>query len=261
MSDAIPTDAEASIYLGIGSYLSRALSRVQPYAYYLPADYTSGRRYPLLVMLHGAGGGHRDWPTHTRIRRQIARYPLICVFPEGDNGWYTNAFEGGARYEDDLIQNLLPTIQQTLPVEMPGRQWGISGLSMGGYGALKIALKYPHLFSVAASHSGALEKTRTPETHPVFGDPERDAEFRLHEDLIWLAEQALCRLPWERPRLHLDCGLQDVLIAGNRRFSDHLTFLGYHHTYAEMPGYHTWPYWNRAFRTLLPTIATELRAG
>ena len=195
------------------------------------------------------------------MERHLGGYGLVVVCPEGGNGWYTNAFDGSARYEDDLIHDLIPHLQTTLPISDPGRRWAIEGLSMGGYGAVKLALKYPRLFSVAVSHSGALERVSHPEPHTVFGDPERDLSFRRSENLVWLAEQALCRLPTERPRLHLDCGLQDELLETNRRLDGHLTFVGYPHTYEEMPGHHTWPYWNRAFRKMLPMVAAEIGAA
>ncbi|HZT43455.1 MAG TPA: alpha/beta hydrolase family protein [Chthonomonadaceae bacterium] len=245
-----------------GQYASRALGRMQPFAYYLPEDSagTEEPRYPMLALLHGLNGSYRDWPTHTRLAAYAAAMPLVIVFPDGGNGWYTNAAEGSARYEDDFVQDFLPHIQATLPVREPGRAWGIGGLSMGGYGAVKLALKYPQLFSVAVSHSGSFEKMRIPESHPVFGDPQKDARLRHAEDPFYLAELAMCRWPTERPFLHLDCGLFDPLLEGNRRFAAHLNFLGYRHSYREMRGYHTWPYWNRAIRTILPAIARALGA-
>jgi S-formylglutathione hydrolase FrmB len=111
---------------------------------------------------------------------------------------------------------------------------------------------------VAVSHSGSFEKMRTPEIHPVFGNPQQDARLRHAADPFYLAELAMCRWPTERPFLYLDCGLSDTLLEGNRRFAAHLHFLGYPYSYREMPGYHTWPYWNRAIRIVLPTIAQKI---
>src|SRR5215467_15912618 len=156
--------------LQTGTYYSQALEREQPYAWLAPADSAEGivaaQSYPLLVMLHGHDGSYLDWPTRTRIARYAAAYALILVFPDGGNGWYTNAADGSARCEDDLIQDCLQTLQEKLPLQPPGRGWGIGGLSMGGYGAVKLALKHPHLFSVGFSHSGAFEKPMAPEPHP-----------------------------------------------------------------------------------------------
>jgi S-formylglutathione hydrolase FrmB len=178
---------------------------------------------------------------------------VVC--PDGGDGWYTNGANGGERREDDIVQDLLPHVQEILPITRSTRH-AIGGLSMGGYGAVKLALKHPEIFQAAASHSGAFDVTTRPLNHPVFGD-EHDPIRKL-ESAYWLAEQALCRPPTLRPKIFLDCGLSDPLIEANRRFSEHLDYLGYGHTYREMRGYHTWPYWDRAFRTVLPDILSAL---
>jgi S-formylglutathione hydrolase FrmB len=186
---------------------------------------------------------------------------LVAVFPQGDSGWATNALHGGPRLEDDIVNDLVSWIRRSLPVREPGAGWGIAGLSMGGYGAVKLALKRPDLFALAASHSGSFERMRAPEIHPLFGDPRADRAMRRAEDPFWLAEQALCRFPVARPMIYLDCGLSDPLLEGNRRLADHLNFVGYPNRYDELPGHHTWPYWDRAFKTRLPEIAAALGAA
>lgn len=251
--------------LHTGTYPSESLGGEQPYAWLSPDEGAQDnreaeRRYPLLILLHGRDGSYADWPTRTRLARYAADYGLAIAFPDGGSGWYTDAFDGSADREEDIIGDFARHLQAALPVLPPGRSWGIGGLSMGGYGALKLALKHPEMFALAVSHSGALEKPQERLPHPVFGDPEAQAAFRRRESLFWLAEQALCRFPLARPRLVFDCGLSDELLEANRRFHDHLNFLGYHHAYAETPGYHTWPYWNRALRAALPDIARALGA-
>lgn len=242
------------------TYFSRALQRDQSYAYFLPPTASSTRPAPLLVLLHGLGGSYMDWPTRTRIARYATQFHMIIAFPDGNSGWYTNAIDGAGRYEDDLIQDFLPHLQRTLPLLPPGKHWAIGGLSMGGYGAVKIALKHTDLFSLAISHSGAFDEPHRAEAHPVFGDPQTQARFRMQESVYAQAERALCRYPVDRPRLMLDCGQDDPLLSASRRFKDHLIFIGYPHTYREMPGHHTWPYWDRAFRTVLPEIAQQIGA-
>ena len=246
--------------LHTGAYFSQALGREQPYLYLLPYGYTPKRTYPLLVMLHGMNSDYQAWTHYTRLARYVAAYDLVVACPDGGVGWYTNAANGGERREDDITQDFVSHLKETFSLVPPGRGWGIGGLSMGGYGAVKIALKHPHLFPVAVSHSGALEKMQTASVHPVFGDPEAERALRHRENPFWLIEQALCRLPTERPRLHLDCGTEDSLLTENRRFVDHLNFVGYPCTYRELPGQHTWPYWDRAFKTLLPELAQNLGA-
>ncbi len=129
---------------------------------------------------------------------------------------------------------------------------------MGGYGALKLALKYPRLFGHALSFSGALNVTRLPEYHQVFGHPVADRAYRRANDLFYLAEEALCEMPIERPHISLNCGTEDPFVEASRAFHQHLQFLGYGHKYWEEKGQHTWPYWNRALRRALPELLAQM---
>jgi putative tributyrin esterase len=258
---AEPTSEYSELEVCTREYFSKPLSRSQPYACYRPAgSETSGRQYPLLVLLHGATGCWRDWGRYTRLARYLAGNQLIVVCPDGGDGWYTNAVADGERREDDIMNALLPHLEATLPIVQGGAR-AIGGLSMGGYGAVKLALKYPGQFQAAVSHSGAFDITTRPQPNPVYGDLQTSMSLRRQESVYWLAEQALCRLPTNRTRLYIDCGLSDPLLETNRNFSAHLNYIGYGHTYREMPGHHTWPYWDRAFRTGLPDLLKDLNAS
>ncbi len=244
--------------LKLFSYFSKSLDRERNYRALVPGDIQDGEKLPVIFMLHGYDADSAAWITQTRACDQLRKYRVIAVFPEGDKGWYTNAFDGLARYEDDIVEDLVPDVIRRLPVVKPGPGWAIGGFSMGGYGAVKLGLKHTLLFGTAFSHSGAVERMLKTDVHPIFGDPEVDASFRKQETPLWIIEQVLCRFPFSRPNLILDCGLSDPLLEENRRLSQHLDFLGYHHIYRELPGMHTWPYWNRAFRTALPDIAAAI---
>ena len=218
-------------------------------------------RLPLLIMLHGMDGDRHSWWNNTRLRRWIAHYNLVTVFYEGENGWYSNGFDGKTPFEDDFFQDFLPHVEANLPVApYDKRNRAIGGFSMGGYGAIKLVLKQPEKFSLAISHSGSLEKPRVAEDHPVFGHPTHNRSYRGSEDVFLLAERAACNWITERPFLLFDCGKDDELLEGNHKFRDHLNFLGYPHAYREMSGHHTFPYWDRAFKTALPEIAHRLGA-
>ncbi len=245
-----------------GVYTSRSLEREMPFAYTLPdaAEHEPNARFPLLVLLHGLNADHRSALTATRIARYASAYRLIVAFPEGGLGWYTNAADGTARHEDDLIEDFLPHLRSTLPLAEPRKAWAVAGMSMGGYGAVKLALKHGLLFGTAMAHSGAFEKPKTPEVHPVFGHPTENASCRLQENPFALAERAMCRWPAERPYLYLSCGTEDFLLDTNRRFRDHLHFIAYPHLYTESPGLHTYPSWDRALRTTLPFLAARIGA-
>jgi S-formylglutathione hydrolase FrmB len=249
-----------SAVVEVGSYYSRALGREQPYTLLTPATWNRTEPLPVVFLLHGRDFGHDSWARYTRLARYAAGMRVVFVCPQGDNGWYTNGIRG-MRYEDDLTDDCVSAVRQRLPLQPPGTAWAIGGASMGGYGAVKIALKRPDLFHTAFSLSGALERTRMPKEDAIFGDPERDAAFRQQENPFALAEMALCKMPVDRPRLFVDCGLDDRLLEGNRRFRDHLGFIGYPVDYTERPGRHTWPYFDRALKALLPVVARTLSRG
>jgi S-formylglutathione hydrolase FrmB len=238
----------------IRTYYSRSLSAEQKYVLLRPASVATAAPadFPLLMLLHGAGGSCMDWLEQTRIASATAGLALYVVMASGAAGWYTNAFDGSLRHEDDLLCDLTNHLLSTLPVAPGKLPWAIGGISMGGYGAVKLALKRPDLFRVAFSHSGAFGITRSAIADRVFGDPKSESGFRMREDVAWLTEQAMSAFPLERPMLLLDCGLNDPIVDQSREFASHLQFLGYPHSYREAPGYHSWPYWDRALRRALP---------
>jgi S-formylglutathione hydrolase FrmB len=249
-----------ALELKTGSYWSDVLGQNRPYAYVLPEATEANRNdgVALYVLLHGLNGNYLDWPTHTRLARYAADAGVCVALFDGGNGWYTDAADGSGAYEHSLVHEFVPHLRAHLPLRPPGAGWAIGGASMGGYGAIKTALRRPDLFMLGVSHAGAFDESRRAGPHPVFGDPDRDRARRRAANVYALAEDALCRFPVERPRLYLDCGTKDPLIESSRRFHDHLNFIGYAHHYAEIPGHHTWPTFDRALRTALPTVAEML---
>jgi S-formylglutathione hydrolase FrmB len=176
--------------------------------------------------------------------------------PDGGRGWYTNAKEGFA-YEDDLIKDVLPLIDRTFPVKAERSGRCIGGLSMGGYGAVKVGCKHHDLFCSVNSHSGAVSiahdpervKTLGAEFHRVFGD---DLENGPEDPFAIVKNIDHGRLP----AMRLDCGRDDFLIDENRAFHAHLESLHIAHEYEEFPGAHNWEYWDTHIRE---AIAFHLR--
>jgi len=201
--------------------------------------------YPVFFLLHGLSDDHTAWTRFSNVERHAAGLPLIVVMPDGGRGFYTDAQVGFA-YEAAIVDDLIPFVDHTFRTDPRREARVIGGLSMGGYGALKLALAYPDLFCSAVSHSGALmaghrewagEDERSRERAFIFGPhPEGDPD-----DLFSLAERIeRARLP----ALRIDCGLDDELLPLNRAFHAHLDALGIAHEYAEFPGAHTWDYWD-----------------
>ena len=199
--------------------------------------------FPVCYLLHGLSDDHTSWARHTSIERHVAGLPLIVVMPDGGRGFYCDAAAGPA-YERYLLEDVIGFVDRTFHT-MPERQGRvIGGLSMGGYGAIKLALKYPQLFCSAVSHSAALDVQRRLERPEVAAEMRRifgPAPGGGPNDPYALAATIDRTL---LPALRLDCGLEDGLLEENRAFHRHLEQLGIPHEYAECPGAHTWEYWD-----------------
>ena len=199
--------------------------------------------FPVCYLLHGLSDDHTTWARYTSIERHVAGLPLIVVMPDGGRGFYCDAVAGPA-YERHLLDDVIGFVDRTFHTiaERQGRM--IGGLSMGGYGAVKLALKCPQLFCSAVSHSAALDVRRrierpeiSEEMRRIFGSSPGGGP----DDPYALAATMDRRL---LPALRIDCGLEDGLLEENRAFHRHLEQLGIPHEYAEFPGAHTWDYWD-----------------
>jgi len=207
--------------------------------------------FPVLYLLHGLSDDHSIWLRRTSIERHVAGMPLVVVMPGVHRGWYTNWHANPElRYEDFIMKDVMGFVERTFPVKTSRAGRCIGGLSMGGYGALKLALKYPETFISAHSHSGALltplHKSREwgPNPSPLLAESRRvfgPKHFGGPNDLVALSRK--CPKA-KRPALRLDCGLDDFLLQQNRHFATHLKAIRYNHEYAEFPGAHTWAYWD-----------------
>lgn len=220
--------------------------------------------FPVLYLLHGLSDDHSAWVRRTSIERHVQNLPLIVVMPDGGRSWYADSKScPSAAYETFITQDLIGFIDgafNTIP-KREGR--AIAGLSMGGYGAFKLALQHPDLYCAAVSFSGALDmqsrmdnSTNWVQEHRlIFG--ERIGGTR--EDVLTLAEQV------DRdtmPALWMSCGDQDGLLEDNRTAHRHLESLGIEHFYREDKGYaHSWDYWDMAIQDALQFAAKQLGIG
>lgn len=237
-------------------YFSPSIRRMTCATIILPEGEQMTGPFPVLYLLHGYSDDHTVWSRRTSIERYAERLPLIIVMPEGGNGFYVNAQQGFA-YDTAITQDLIGYVDRMFPTDARREARVVGGLSMGGYGAIKLALSHPDLFCAAVSHSGALAFT-----HKVPADryAERVALHGEHPkggpyDLFALVEHA------DRahlPALRIDCGVDDGLIEANRAFHAHLDTLGIPHEYAEFPGAHTWAYWDEHVQEALAFFARIL---
>jgi S-formylglutathione hydrolase FrmB len=199
--------------------------------------------FPVLYLLHGLSDDCTMWLRQTRLERYASGRRMIIVMPDTHRFWYVNdPRPGGLRYEDHIVHDVVGTVERTFHAVRNPNGRAVAGLSMGGYGAVMLALRHPRIFSAAVSHSGALGFARAGKT---FDRSDLDSMAAALQgqgyDLFELARQ---RAEERLPALRLDCGTEDGLIEHNREFHGLLQDLGVKHEYEEFPGGHDWDYWD-----------------
>lgn len=241
--------------------LSRAMQKTLSTAVTTPDSYSEGnQRYPTLYLLHGGSGAFGDWHQKTTepdlLHRLANQYNLIIVTPGVGPAsyYYDSPLLDSVRYETYMVKELIPEIDKTYRTLAKKESRAITGLSMGGHGAIVLSAKYPELFAAAGSMSGVMNiDTR------MWKVPAEFRNLRQEGQKIMLGE-----IPYDAPfseytavglveKIHanglaliLDCGTDDFLIDTNRQMHQLLLEQKTPHEYTERPGAHTWEYWTEA---------------
>ena len=251
-------------------FKSELIGKVLPYDTLLPRDYfKSNKRYPVLYLLHGLFGHHDDWITRTNLAQYAAEYDLIIITPEGNDSWYIDSGTVVSdKYESYILRELIPDVDARYRTIKDRRARGVAGLSMGGYGALKYGLKHPDYFAFAGSLSGALDPANRNEEHPgfawdilrpsitaTFGPP--NSPTRQANDLHQIARNLTAANIASLPYFYFDCGLEDGFLPTNRELAEILIAKKIPHQYRQLPGGHSWGYWDRQVREVL-RVYTDL---
>lgn len=229
-------------------FYSQAMGQHVTYSLYLP-DVGEGP-YPVLFQLHGLSDSHATWINHSNIARHAAGYPMVIVFPDGGTSCYLNWLSEGRigkrNYEDMIITDISNHLKQRFNVT--DGPWAIGGLSMGGYGSMRLGLKYADQFASIWSHSSKFEMDMLA-PYEQFAD-EKDLDIRTHA-------RALVNVA-NRPVITFDCGTEDELLEESRRFDQFLDEIGIEHSYTEHPGGHEWDYWDTHVQAALEQHARVL---
>ena len=245
-------------------FSSKSLGKTVRYRVIVPGDYDrSTRRYPVLYLLHGLDGGYDNWETRTNLTSYIENYKFIVVLPDAGDSWYVDsATVPQNRYETFIVEDLIPEVERSLRVLRAPHRRAVAGLSMGGYGALKLALHNPGMFAFAGSISGALDAPGelalvrpdfAKNLTEVFGPAE--SETRKTNDIYLLARAAR---PPASLYLYIDCGSADWALPSNRALVGILSEKKFAYEYHEMPGMHSWEYWDRRLPELLDAVARRI---
>jgi S-formylglutathione hydrolase FrmB len=217
----------------------------------LPDD---GPPPPVLYLLHGLTDDHTAWTRWTSIERYARDKGLAVVMPEVHRSFYANEAYG-MRFWDFLSEELPRTVERYFRVSTRREDTFVAGLSMGGYGAMKWALRDPSRFAAAATLSGALdlayiqEYDLRPHMRALVSHVFPDREVAgTDEDLLHLIKSAD---PAALPRLMLRCGTEDHLVKQNERFVAACAAAGVDLDAGYGPGGHEWPFWDQHIQTVI----------
>jgi len=238
---------------------SVAMNKMYKAAVVLPNSYAKSKQaYPVLYLLHGAYGHFNDWlsktPDKNLLQNLSDQYNIIIVMPEGENfSFYLNSpVNKGSQFETYITEEVIQKIDKTFRTIKDKRGRVITGLSMGGHGALYLSARHPDLFCAAGSMSGAVDMGSmiTPESkervsklmEPVYGVEGASQEVYASNAVLGMVDKMKANhLP-----LIFDCGVDDFLIESNRELHRRLVYNKVVHDYTERPGAHTWEYWENS---------------
>lgn len=221
---------------------------------------------PIVILLHGVYGSANSWSrqagAHLTAQQLIEAgkiHPMILAMPSdglwGDGSGYLA--HNGYNFDQWIVEDVVDAVKMNIPQATDTTDLFISGLSMGGFGALKLGAKYPHKFRAIAAHSAI---TSLPQMELFVEEPLTAYQQVLakNEDVLLMMKSNKDNLPPVR----FDCGKDDLLIEHNRKLHRQLTEAGIVHTYEEFDGIHEWAYWEEHlpkslffFNSFLPILS------
>jgi S-formylglutathione hydrolase FrmB len=213
-------------------------------------------KYPTLYLLHGLSDDHTIWQRRTSIERYVSDLGLAVVMPAAGRSFYTD-MKHGYKYFTFISEELPEIARQFFPLSEKREDTFAAGLSMGGYGAFKLALSCPDKYASAASLSGAVdmgarfrsnEVLDTTEFENVFGN--LNSFDGSENDLYALAKKVLAS-DGPKPKLYQCCGTEDFLYEDNKSFKKFIEGTDFDYTYEEGPGVHEWAYWDAEIQKVL----------
>jgi putative tributyrin esterase len=237
---------------------SPALGREQSVNFYLPTSAHPNKNWKTLFLMHGMGGDHTRWAANCDLEELTQDYPVLLVMPSCENSFYLDSPLGNMEWF--ICKDLIGYIDSNFPTDPSPKSRALTGYSMGGYGALLLALRNPDLFCSAASHSGAVLTARA--THEagvkweladtLYGLGTEGELKRSDHDILTLTQRFLRTdnetglAKYTGPKLYLDCGTEDFLYYASRELTQALRMLHIPYEYHESVGGHDWDYWSDA---------------
>jgi len=216
----------------------------------LPENYSNKKHYPVVYLLHGFGDNYAKWvKTVPAIKSLSTEHQMILVCPDGGyNSWYFDSpIDSTSQYETFITRDLLPFIDTHYSTVPNRTARAITGLSMGGHGALYLAIRNPTLFGSAGSMSGGVDLRSSTK---LFDIAKRIGNIESHHN-EWDNRSVINmvnELKNKELNLIIDCGVSDFFYQINAGLHRRLMSLHIDHDYIERPGEHNWQYWDNSIR-------------
>ncbi|WDE98047.1 alpha/beta hydrolase family protein [Lentisphaera profundi] len=240
---------------------SEKMKKHIPASIILPDEYMKGdKSFPVLYLLHGAGGNHMDWRNITSIATLADQYGMIVLCPDGAvTSWYFDSpIDPKFQYETHVAKECVTYLDKNYRTKADRKSRAISGLSMGGHGAMYLALRHPQTFSIAVPLSGGVDIRPFPNNWDIkkrLGEMSSNKKRWDDHTVIELAKN----LKDGDLALSIDCGTEDFFLKVNRNLHTLLKSKGVKHNYEEHPGAHNWDYWKAAIIRQMPFISKEFK--
>lgn len=209
--------------------------------------------YPTFYLLHGLSDDSSVWLRRTLLERYSQNFPFLIVMPDGARSFYTDSPLGN--YESYLADELVGYIDRTFQTRTETSYRAIGGLSMGGFGALRLGFSYPEQFGAVAAHSAAIGwdgEWAESDSAKIVAAAHTAAELDIRKIITACPAK-------KRPHLYFDCGKKDRLFAANRSLHQFLQRKKIPHTYAANPGDHEWSYWDKHIVDALEFLTAKMK--
>ena len=226
-------------------YQSKNLPKPDTTWVFKPKSYKKLQKMPVIYLLHGYGGNYKQWNNIMNAQKYADEYGFIIVCPDGlFSSWYLNSpVQPNSQFETFFFEELFPDIKNKYKIDE--QNVFISGLSMGGHGALSLFIKQPSLFSAAGSTSGVVRLNDGFGKYALadlLGNPPKDDELWKRYSVL----DNIDKLKGNNQAIIFDCGAADVFYEGNNLLKQKCDALKLNATYISQPGGHSRNYWTKS---------------
>ncbi len=243
----IPIDAAVIDTIQV---FSKSMQKNIPVVVIKPDSYTSANELPVVYLLHGYSGNQFDWISKDKgIEKTADQYNLIIVCPDGGyNSWYWNSpVNPKSQYETFISEELVKSIDTKYSTIKDRTGRAITGLSMGGHGALYLAFRHQDVFGAAGSMSGGVDIRPFPNNW----DMAKQLDTYAEQPERWEKNTVINMLNLLTPNslaIIIDCGTDDFFYKVNENLHQQLLYRNIPHDFIIRPGAHTWPYWTNSVK-------------